>query len=110
MKNKIQLVGHLGSDPVVKNLSNDKKVLNISIAVAETYKNKEGEVVKETTWINCQLWNKTAELLEKFTKKGSFIMFNGSLKFDNYETKEGEKKTSCFVLVEDFLLLDKKEN
>lgn len=108
LRNKVQLIGNLGNNPEVKQLENGSKVANFSIATNETYKNAKGEKVTDTQWHNVVAWNKTAEILEKFTNKGSEIALEGKLTSRSYEDKEGNKKYITEVVADEILLLDKK--
>ncbi|MFM7628916.1 MAG: single-stranded DNA-binding protein, partial [Algoriphagus sp.] len=80
----------------------------VSLATSEVYKNQKGERVEETTWHNLVLWDKTAENLAKFTDKGSEIAVEGKLTNRSYTDKNGDKKYITEIMVNDFLLLDKK--
>lgn len=109
MRNKVHLIGNLGADPDVKTLQGGKKVANISLATNESYKNADGVKVKETTWHNLVAWNKTAEIAEKFLRKGSEVAIEGKLVNRNYTDREGNKKYATEVLVNEILMLDQKK-
>jgi single-strand DNA-binding protein len=109
MRNKVQLIGHLGANPEVKSLDGGKKLVKISLATNDTYKNAAGEKIKETQWHNLIAWNKTAEIAEKYLQKGSEVAVEGKLMNRNYTDKEGNKKYITEVLVSDFLMLDSKK-
>ena len=66
LRNKVQLIGHLGNNPEIIALESGKKLAKFSIATNETYKNAQGEKVKNTEWHNVIAWNKTAEIIEKY--------------------------------------------
>ena len=108
LKNKVQLIGHLGNNLDLKTLDSGKSVGHVSLATSEVYKNQKGERVEETTWHNLVLWDKTAENLAKFTDKGSEIAVEGKLTNRSYTDKNGDKKYITEIVVNDFLLLDKK--
>ncbi|MBM3168342.1 MAG: single-stranded DNA-binding protein [Bacteroidota bacterium] len=108
LKNKVQLIGHLGNKLDLKTLDSGKSVGHVSLATSEVYKNQKGERVEETTWHNLVLWDKTAENLAKFTDKGSEIAVEGKLTNRSYTDKNGDKKYITEIVVNDFLLLDKK--
>lgn len=108
LKNKVQLIGHLGSKLDLKNLESGKSVGNVSLATSEVYKNQKGERVEETIWHNLVVWDKTAENLAKFTDKGSEIAIEGKLTNRSYTDKNGDKKLVTEIVVNEFLLLDKK--
>jgi single-strand DNA-binding protein len=108
IKNKVQLIGHLGSKLDLKSLESGKSVGNVSLATSEVYKNQKGERVEETIWHNLVVWDKTAENLAKFTDKGSEIAIEGKLTNRSYTDKNGDKKGITEIVVNEFLLLDKK--
>lgn len=108
LKNKVQLIGNLGNEPEVKNLENNRKVANFSIAVNEPYKNAQGEKVENTNWFNVTAWGKTAELVEKLLVKGSEVAIEGKLSTRTYEDKDGVKRYVTDITLNEFLLLGKK--
>jgi len=108
LRNKVQLIGNLGQDPDVKSIESGRKVANLSIATNETYKNAKGEKVTETQWHNVVAWGKTAEIIEKYLKKGSEVAVEGRLVNRNYLDKQGVKKYITEVLVNEILLLGSK--
>jgi single-strand DNA-binding protein len=89
-------------------LDSGKSVGNVSLATSEVYKNQKGERVEETIWHNLVVWDKTAENLAKFTDKGSEIAVEGKLTNRSYTDKNGDKKMVTEIVVNEFLLLDKK--
>lgn len=89
--NKVILIGNLGRDAEVRHLDSSQTVASFSIAVSESYKNKQGERVDSTEWINIVLWGKLAEIAEKYLKKGSKVYIEGKLKTRTWE-KDGVTK------------------
>lgn len=108
LRNSVRLIGNLGSAPEVKNLDNGNKVARIALATNETYNNAKGEKVTETTWHNLVAWGKTAEIAEKYLDKGKEVAIEGKLTSRSYTTKEGEKKYITEIVINEFLMLDKK--
>ena len=109
LRNKVQLIGNLGMDPEVKSLDGGKKLAKMSIATNENYKNAKGEKVTETHWHNLIAWGKTAEIVEKFLKKGSEVAVEGKLINRNYIDKEGIKRYVTEIEVSEVLMLDSKK-
>ncbi|MBL0330901.1 MAG: single-stranded DNA-binding protein [Bacteroidetes bacterium] len=109
LRNKVQLIGNLGMDPEVKSLDGGKKLAKMSIATNENYKNAKGEKVTETQWHNLIAWGKTAEIIEKFLKKGSEVAVEGKLINRNYTDKEGIKRYVTEIEVSELLMLDSKK-
>lgn len=108
LRNKVQLIGHLGNDPEIINLESGKKIAKFSIATNESYKNEKGEKVEDTQWHNCVAWNKTAEIAEKYLKKGKEIVIEGKLSSRSYEDKEGVKRYVTEIVVNEMLMLGSK--
>lgn len=110
LRNKVQLIGNLGADPEIKNFDGGKKLVRLSIATNETYKNAKGEKVNDTQWHNVIAWGKNAEVIGKYLKKGSEVAVEGKLVNRNYTGKDGVKRYSTEIQVNEFLLLGKKSS
>ena len=110
LKNTVNLIGNLGADPVITKFGNNNSVARFSIATNESYKDKKGEWVNNTTWHNVVAWGKTAELCEKLLKKGSEIALEGKLVNDSYETKEGERRYKTEISMREFMVLNRETN
>jgi single-strand DNA-binding protein len=110
LKNKVQLIGNLGFAPEVKAIENGNKLARIRLATNDVYTNAKGEKVTETQWHNVVAWGKTAEILEKYTEKGSEIAIEGKLVSRSYTDKDGQKKYVTEVVANEVLLLGKKNN
>lgn len=95
-------------DPEVKNLENGGKLAKVSLATNDYYKNKAGEKVTETQWHNLVAWGKTADLVEKYVRKGKEVGIEGKLVTHQYETDKGEKRYITEVVINDILLLGAK--
>ncbi|PZU20148.1 MAG: single-stranded DNA-binding protein [Shinella sp.] len=109
MKNRVQLIGNLGNAAEVKSFESGKKVANFSLATSETYKNEKGEKITDTQWHNCVAWGKTAEIIEKYTEKGTHLAVEGKLAHRNYEDKNGEKRYVTEIVINEIVLLSKKD-
>lgn len=108
LKNKVQLIGHLGNAPEIKNTENDKKYARFSIATNESYRNAKGEKVTETTWHTLIAWGKIAGIVEKYLNKGSEVAVEGKLISRSYTDKDGVKKYITEVQVNELLMLGSK--
>lgn len=109
MKNRVQLIGHLGANPEVKKLESGKKLARISVATNESYLNAKGEKVTETQWHNVVAWGKTAELAEKLFSKGAEVLIEGKLINKSFTDKEGVKRFVTEVEAKELLLFSKKD-
>jgi|SRR5690606_3666012 len=109
LKNRVQLIGHLGMDPEVKHLESGRSMAKFSLATNGTYKNQKGEKITDTQWHNLVAWGKTADIAEKYLKKGSEVAIDGKLTSRSYEDKEGVKKFITEVVVNEILMLGGKD-
>ena len=105
LRNKVQLIGHLGQDPEIVNLDSGNKLAKFSIATNETYRNAKGEKVEDTQWHNVVAWGKTAEIVENYLGKGKEVAIEGKLIHRSYENKEGEKRYVTEVKCNELLML-----
>jgi single-strand DNA-binding protein len=110
LRNRVQLIGHLGTTPEVKTIVGGKKVAKLVIATNETYKNQKGEKVTETTWHNLTAWGNNALFAEKYLEKGIEIAVDGKLRNNNYTDKDGIKRYVIDIEVNEFMILSKKNN
>ena len=109
MKNKVQLIGHLGAAPEIKNLENGNSMAKMSIATNDTYKNAKGEKVTDTQWHSVVAWGKTAEIAGKYLTKGSEVMIEGRLNYREYTGSDGQKRHSTEIVVSELMMMDKKQ-
>jgi len=110
LKNKVNLIGNLGMDPEIKKLENGSSLAKFSLATSDSYKNKDGEKVKETQWHNLVAWGPKAEFVEKYLKKGQEIAVEGKLTHRSYENKEGKKQYITEVVVNEVQMLRSPNN
>lgn len=109
LRNRVQLIGNLGTTPEIKILDGGKKMAKLVIATNETYRNQKGEKVTETIWHNVTAWGSNAELAEKFLEKGSEIAIEGKLKNNNYTDKDGIKRYVTNIEINEFIMLGRKD-
>jgi single-strand DNA-binding protein len=111
--NKVILVGHLGSDPEVKYLNENRVVANVNLATNETYKDKEGNKVTQTEWHKLEMWDGLARIAEQYLKKGKEIYVEGRIKTETWKDKDDNTRYTTRIRVTDFKMLgavqDKKD-
>jgi len=108
LRNKVQLIGHVGNDPEIKTFDGGKKLAKLNVATNESYKNEKGEKVEETQWHSLIAWGKTADIIEKYVVKGKEIAIEGKLTHRSYEDKNGEKRYVTEVVIDELLMLGSK--
>ncbi|MGV6830341.1 MAG: single-stranded DNA-binding protein [bacterium] len=90
--NKVLLLGNLGGDVSLHYFDDKNCVGKFSLATSDSYNNKQGERVTDTTWHNIVVRNKTAELCDKYISKGSKIFLEGKIKINKWQDKDGNDK------------------
>ncbi len=104
--NKVILVGHLGKDPEVKYTPSGTPVAKFSLATNERFKDKDGNWQDRTEWHSLVAWQRTAEIIGEYCKKGSQVYIEGRLRTDSWEDKEThQKKYRTEIVVNDLVLL-----
>jgi single-strand DNA-binding protein len=104
--NKVILIGNLGKDPEVKFTPSGVPVAKFSLATNERYKDKAGEWQDRTEWHNIVAWQRLAEIVGDYVKKGSKVYIEGRLQTSSWEDKQsGEKKYRTEIVAQDLVLL-----
>src|SRR6267142_1636953 len=104
--NRVMLIGNLGKDPEVKFTPGGTAIAKFSLATNERYKDKAGEWQDRTEWHNIVAWQRLAEIIGEYVKKGSKIYIEGRLQTSSWEDKQsGEKKYRTEVVASDLVLL-----
>ena len=104
--NKVILIGNLGKDPEIKYTPSGVAVAKFSLATNERYKDKSGEWQDRTEWHNIVAWQRQAEIVGEYVKKGNKLYVEGRLQTSSWEDKQsGEKKYRTEVIAQDLVLL-----
>ncbi|MFK8038761.1 MAG: single-stranded DNA-binding protein [Crocinitomicaceae bacterium] len=109
LRNKVQLIGHIGQAPEVIAFDSGNKLAKLTLATNENYKNAKGEKVTDTQWHNLVAWGKTADIVEKFLSKGQEIAIEGKLVNKSYETKDGDKRYKTEIQISELLMFASKK-
>ncbi len=107
--NKVLLIGNLTRDPDVKMLSSGRPVCNFGLALNRSYKDGEGNRKEEVTFVDVECYGPRAEAIGRFFTKGRSIFVEGRLKLDQWESKEGEKRSAIRVVLDNFEFVDSKQ-
>ena len=108
LRNRVQLIGHLGKNPEIKTLESGKKLAKFSLATNDNYTNAKGEKITDTEWHNIVAWNKTAELAEMFLEKGKEVAIEGKLTTRSWDDEKGVKKYMTEIVCSEILFLGSK--
>ena len=108
LKNRVQLIGHLGNDPEVIKFDSGKTKASFRLATNENFKNGSGEWVNETQWHNVIAWGGLVDKIERINlTKGAEIALQGKLTTRTYDDTEGKTRYVTEVNLDAFELLNK---
>jgi len=103
LKNKVTLIGNLGSNPEVREFDNNK-LAKFSLATNEVYKDKSGNKVENTEWHNIVVWGGLATLAQNYLQKGKQVAIEGKISYKQYE-KDGQKHFYTEIQAHEIVLL-----
>ena len=107
--NQVMLGGNITRDIELRSLPNGNSIAQVGIAINRKWKDKDGNAQEEVTFVDCEAWGKTAEVMHKYLAKGRPVFIEGRLKLDQWEDKEsGQKRSKMKVVVESFQFIDSK--
>lgn len=95
--NRVILAGRLTRDPEVRYTSSGSAVADVGLAVSDSYRNKAGELVEQTCFVDVVVWGRQAETCGEYLSKGSPALIEGRLQFDQWENQQGEKRSKLRV-------------
>ncbi len=107
--NKVFLLGNVGKDPEIRATAGGMQVASFSLATAERTKGQDGQWTDKTEWHNIVCFQRTAEIVRDYVKKGSQILVEGRIASRSWDDKaSGEKKYRTEILVSELTLLGGK--
>jgi single-strand DNA-binding protein len=111
MLNSCNFIGNVGNDPDIRTTGNGNKVANLSLAVTETWKNKQGERQEKTEWVRLNCFQEgLIGVIESYVKKGSKIYVSGKMVTRKWQTQDGQDRYSTEINIDKLVMLDGKDN
>jgi single-strand DNA-binding protein len=108
---KVIICGNIGRDPEIKYTANGTAVCSLSVATSRSWKDKNsGERQEETEWHRVVAYDRLAEILGEYTKKGSKVLIDGRLKTRKWEDKDGIERYTTEIVAESMQMLDPKSD
>ena len=111
--NKVMLIGNVGRDPEIRYLegtTGNTKVATFTLATTERYRDRGGELRENTEWHNIVAWRNSADVAEKFIRKGTQLYIEGRLRTRSWTDQTGNKRYTTEVQVDNLQLLGKKND
>lgn len=105
--NKVMLMGNLTRDVELRHTASNKAVGKFGMAMNHKFRTAAGDMKEEVTFVDCEAWGRTAEVMNQYLHKGSPVFIEGRLKLDQWEDKNGGgKRSRLLVVVENFQFVD----
>jgi len=109
--NKVIILGNLGNDPETKYMPNGNAVTNISIATSESWKDKtSGQEQEKTEWHRVVAFNRLAEIMGEYLRKGSKVYIEGKLTTRKWQDQSGNDRYTTEIVANDMQMLDSKQD
>ena len=117
--NKVMLIGNVGRDPEVRYLENgnnnpqnsgNAKVASFTLATTERYRDRSGETRENTEWHNIVAWRNSADVAEKYIRKGTQLYVEGRLRTRSWTDQTGNKRYTTEIVVDNLQLLGKRSD
>lgn len=107
--NKVILIGNLGTDPEVRYTPNNSPVVTVSIATSTSWRDKQsGEAQERTEWHRVVFFNRLAEIVSEYLKKGSKVYVEGSLRTRKWTDKSGAERYTTEIIANEMQMLDSR--
>lgn len=108
--NKVTLLGNVGKDPEIRSTPSGVMVASLTLATSDRQKDAQGNWQDKTEWHNLKAFNRTAEIVRDYVKKGSKLYIEGKISTNSWDDKEtGQKRYRTEILVNDLVLLSGRE-
>ena len=106
------LIGNVGRDPEVRYLegNNGAKVATFTLATTERYRDRNGETRENTEWHNIVAWRNTADVVERFVRKGTQLYIEGRIRTRSWDDQTGNKRYTTEIIADTLQLLGKKSD
>ena len=108
--NKVQLIGNVTADPVVRKIGESRTVANFSIATNRTWKDADGKKQDIAEFHNIVIWWKLAEIVEKYLRKWNKIYIEGRIQSSSWEDEEGVKRYKTEIVADQMIMLTPKSS
>ena len=111
--NKAMLIGNVGRDPEVRYLDGkdgNAKVATFTLATTERYRDRNGETRENTEWHNIVAWRSTADVVERFVRKGTQLYIEGRIRTRSWDDQTGNKRYTTEIIADTLQLLGKKSD
>ena len=107
---KVHLVGNVGQDPEVRYSAAGKPIANATLATTSRRKDKNGDLIESTEWHRLTFFDKLADIVGQYMKKGALVYVEGTIKYEKYLNKKGVEINSTTIICSEMTILKRPEN
>ena len=107
--NKVILLGNLTRDPQLSYTPNQTAIVEFGLATNRRWKGQDGTQHDETCFVDCKMFGKRAEVINKYLSKGNPLFIEGRLNFESWQAQDGSKRSKLTVMVENFEFVGSKD-
>ena len=105
------VMGNVGTDPEVRYAPSGSAITNVSVATTESWKDKQsGEMQERTEWHKVVFYNKLAEIVGQYVRKGSKVYIQGSIRTRKWQDQSGADRYTTEIIASDMQMLDRKSD
>lgn len=107
--NKVMLLGNLGGEPEMRSTASGQMCATLSVATSENWTDKDGHRQEKTEWHRVVCWGKTAEIAERYCRKGRQVHVEGRISYRSWEDQSGQKKYSTDIVCSQLTLVGPRD-
>ena len=106
--NQCNFIGRVGRDPETRYSTSGDAITNITLAVDDSYKDKNGEKIDKCEWVNVTFYRKLAEIAAQYLTKGNLVFISGKMETRKYTDKQGVEKYATSIIAHEMQMLGSK--
>lgn len=103
--NKVMLIGNVGADPEVKTTGGGTRIAKVSLATNRVFNDRSGQKQERTEWHRLTFWDKLADLVEQYVKKGDRLYIEGRIEYSTSEDDKGQQRYFTDIIVNEMVML-----
>lgn len=103
--NKVMLIGNVGAEPEVKTTGGGTRIAKVSLATNRVYNDRSGQRQEKTEWHRLTFWDKLADLVEQYVKKGDRLYVEGRIEYSTSEDDKGQQRYFTDIIVLEMVML-----
>ena len=103
--NKVMLIGNLGADPEIRSTNSGTRVATLSLATSRSWTSAGGDQQEKTEWHRVIAWDRLAEIVERYLKKGDRVYIEGRIEYRQWEGQDGQTRYTTEIRANEMIML-----